>query len=71
MGYTGSRTTLGNWVREIGPPRPRGFEVRFEPPPGQQAQVDWAPVNVTFDQAPHQRRSIWLFSMVLPLEPLC
>jgi transposase len=65
MGYPGSRTALGDLVREVRPPRQRGFEVRFETPAGQQAQVDFAHFNVEFDDAPGQRRSIWLFSIVL------
>ena len=65
MGYQGGRTALGDLVREIRPSRARGFEVRFETPAGQQAQVDFAHFNVEFDDAPGQRRSIWLFSMVL------
>jgi len=65
MGYQGGRSSLGDLVREVRPPRQRGFEVRFETPAGQQAQVDFAHFNVEFDDAPGQRRSIWLFSMVL------
>jgi hypothetical protein len=34
MGYTGARTALGVLVREIRPPRQRGFEVHFETLPG-------------------------------------
>jgi hypothetical protein len=49
MGYPGSRTALGDLVREVRPPRQRGFEVRFETPAVQQAQVDFAHFNVEFD----------------------
>jgi transposase len=65
MGYAGGRTALGDLVREVRPPRQRGFEVRFETPAGHQAQVDFAHFSVEFDDAPGQRRSIWLFSIVL------
>lgn len=65
MGYAGGRTALGDLVREVRPPRQRGFEVRFETPAGHQAQVDFAHFNVEFDDVPGQRRSIWLFSIVL------
>ncbi|MEX3765258.1 IS21 family transposase, partial [Paraburkholderia phenoliruptrix] len=65
MGYVGGRTALGDLVREVRPPRQRGFEVRFETPAGHQAQVDFAHFNVEFDDVPGQRRSIWLFSIVL------
>lgn len=65
MGYKGGRTALGDLIREVRPPRRSGFEVRFETPAGQQAQVDFAHFNVEFDEVPGQRRSIWLFSIVL------
>ena len=65
MGYVGGRTALGDLVREVRPPKQRGFEVRFETPAGAQAQVDFAHFNVEFDDVPGQRRSIWLFSLVL------
>ncbi len=65
MGYTGSRTMLGDLLRSVRPPRQEGFEVRFETPAGHQAQVDFAYFNVEFDDAPGQRRSVWLFSLVL------
>jgi transposase len=65
MGYIRGRTALGDLVREVRPPRQRGFEVRFETLAGHQAQVDFAHFNVEFDDVPGQRRSIWLFSIVL------
>ncbi|MCG1018530.1 MULTISPECIES: IS21 family transposase [Burkholderiaceae] len=65
LGYKGGRSVLGEIVREVRPPRQNGFEVRFETPAGQQAQVDFAHFNVEFGDAPGQRRSIWLFSIVL------
>jgi len=64
-GYKGGRTAPGDLVREVRPPRQRGFEVRFETAAGHQAQVDFAHFNVEFDDVPGQRRSIWLFSIVL------
>ncbi|GAC1531978.1 MAG: IS21-like element ISMac3 family transposase [Ramlibacter sp.] len=65
MGYSGGRSALGDLVREVRPHRQRGFEVRFETAAGQQAQVDFAHFNVEFGDAPGQRRSIWLFTIVL------
>lgn len=65
MGYAGSRTALSDLVREVRPPRQRGFDARFETPAGHQAQVDFAHFSVEFDDAPGQRRSIWLFSIVI------
>jgi len=52
-------------VRDLRPPRTAGFEVRFETPPGQQAQVDFAHFEVEFADEPGVRRIVWLFSMVL------
>lgn len=41
------------------------FEVRFETPPGEQAQVDFAQFHVVFTEEPTTPRIVWLFSMVL------
>jgi transposase len=65
LGYVGGRTALGDWVREVRPRREPHFEVRFETPPGRQAQVDFAHFEVIFDDQPEQLRRVWLFSMVL------
>lgn len=65
MGYKGGRSALGELVREVRPPRERGFEVRFETPAGCQAQVDFAHFNVEFGDCPGRHRSIWLFTFVL------
>lgn len=44
MGYTGSIATLRRFVHSLKPERERlrKLTVRFETPPGQQAQADWA-----------------------------
>ena len=52
-------------VRELRPARSAGFEVRFETPPGEQAQVDFAQFQVEFADEPGVKRIVWLFSMVL------
>jgi transposase len=39
--------------------------VRFETPPGEQAQVDLARFEVEFTDEPGATRIVWLFSMVL------
>ena len=65
-GYTGGYSTVGDTVRAM---RPAGggspFAVRFETPPGQQAQVDFAQFRVRFTNAPDSVQIVWLFSMVL------
>nr|CAI47857.1 transposase [Achromobacter xylosoxidans A8] len=51
-------------LRTVRPPPAPIFEVRFETPPGEQAQVDFAEFKVCFgNQGPVRR--VWLFAMVL------
>jgi transposase len=64
-GFTGGYTAVKRAVQEVRPDRPRRFEIRFETPPGEQAQVDLARFEVIFTDAPGQTRIVWLFSMVL------
>jgi transposase len=42
LGYTGGYSILNDFLRDIRPTEPALFEVRFETPPGRQAQVDFA-----------------------------
>jgi transposase len=65
LGYSGGYTILTDLLREIRPAEVSAFEVRFETPPGRQAQVDFAHFRVVFTDAPGVERIIWLFSMVL------
>jgi hypothetical protein len=51
-GYAGGCSVLRDCVRDLRPPRSAGFEVRFETPPGQQAQVDFAHFEVEFADEP-------------------
>lgn len=64
-GYAGGYTAVTDYLRGIRPAVPAPFEVRFETPPGQQAQVDFARFVVTFADEPGVTRIVWLFSMVL------
>jgi transposase len=64
-GYAGGYTAVKRTVREIRPEPIRPFEVRFETPPGEQAQVDLARFEVEFTDQPGVTRIVWLFSMVL------
>lgn len=65
-GYAGGYSTVRDTVRAL---RPAGggspFVVRFDTPPGQQAQVDFAQFRVRFTSAPDSVQIVWLFSMVL------
>ncbi len=64
-GYTGGYTAVKRAVHGIRPDPVTPFEVRFETPPGEQAQVDLARFEVEFTDEPGVMRIIWLFSMVL------
>ena len=52
-------------MQGLRPRQPQAFEVRFETPPGEQAQVELARFEVTFTGEPGSKRIVWLFSMVL------
>jgi len=64
-GYAGGYTAVKRAVRGIRPDPVTPFEVRFETPPGEQAQVDLARFEVAFTDEPGITRIVWLFSMVL------
>ena len=65
LGYSGGYTILTDLLREIRPIEVPPFEVRFETPPGRQAQVDFAHFRTVFTDEPGVERIIWLFSLVL------
>ncbi len=64
-GYTGGYTAVTDFLRDVRPAASQGYEVRFETPPGEQAQVDFAQFHVVFTDEPMTPRIVWLFSMVL------
>lgn len=64
QGYKGGKTILNDYLRQIRPAPAPGFEVRFETPPGLQAQVDFAEFKVRFAGEVVDRK-VWLFAMVL------
>jgi transposase len=51
-GFGGGYTAVKRAVAEIRPERERRFEVRFETPPGEQAQVDFARFEAVFADEP-------------------
>jgi transposase len=65
LGYGGGYTRVKDLLREIRPATPAGYEVRFETPPGRQAQVDFSFFRVVFSDEPSVERIVWLFSLVL------
>lgn len=66
LGYAGAYTAVKRYLAAIRPENgPKPYEVRFETPPGVQAQVDFARFVVDFDDDPSRSRIVWLFSLVL------
>jgi len=65
-GYNGAYTAVKRFLAAIRPlNQPKPYEVRFETPPGCQAQVDFARFVTTFADEPGITRIVWLFSLVL------
>jgi transposase len=64
-GYRGGYTAVTDALRDLRPPAVPPFEVRFETPPGAQAQVDFGQFQVAFADEPGVTRIVWLFSLVL------
>ena len=66
LGYAGAYTAVKRFLAAIRPENgPKPYEVRFETPPGVQAQVDFARFVVEFTDDPGTSRVVWLFSLVL------
>lgn len=66
LGYVGAYTAVKRYLAAIRPENgPKPYEVRFETPPGVQAQVDFARFVVDFTDNPGNSRIVWLFSLVL------
>ena len=66
LGYQGAYTAVKRYLAAIRPENgPGPYEVRFETPPGVQAQVDFARFVVDFTDDPDTSRVVWLFSLVL------
>jgi transposase len=66
LGYGGGYTVVTDFLRDVRPAAAEhGYEVRFETPPGEQAQVDFARFHVVFTDEPTTPRIVWLFSLVL------
>lgn len=65
-GYAGAYSPVKRLVAAIRPHEgPKPYEVRFETPPGLQAQVDFARFVAAFEEEPGVNRIVWLFSLVL------
>ena len=59
LGYGGGQTAVKEFLREVRPRPVPGFEVRFETPPGRQAQVDFACFRTVFTDEPGIERVVW------------
>ena len=66
MGYSGSPVTVRRYLQTLKAPKiaRQRATVRFETPPGKQAQVDWAECG-TFTKPDGTRQTIYAFVMVL------
>ena len=64
LGYDGGYTAMTDFLRSVRPPATLPVEVRFETPPGRQAQADVALFQVVFTDEPAVTRIVWLFSLV-------
>lgn len=66
MGFQGSVDIVRRYLNEIEEPRRllSKATVRFETPPGEQAQVDWAEVGSFIDEA-GRKRKVYAFVMIL------
>jgi transposase len=64
-GYEGGYTAVTDTLRQIRPASSPRFEVRFQTPLGEQAQVDFAQLHLQFTDEPAVSRIVWLFSFVL------
>jgi hypothetical protein len=60
-GYRGACTAVTDQLRQLRPAPLAPFEVRFETPPGAQAQVDFAQFQVVFTKKPAVTGIVWLF----------
>jgi hypothetical protein len=60
----GGYGVLRDCVRDLRPPCTAGFEVRFETPPGEQVQFDFARFEVEFADDPGVKRIVWLLKKI-------
>lgn len=63
MGYAGGVTILKDFLRPLRPPKTASVVVRYEVPPGVEAQVDFG--VFAYEDAGGRRRSVLAFVMVL------
>src|SRR5512132_3816714 len=59
LGYDGGYTAITDFLRTVRPLATLPFEVRFETPPGRQAQGDFDQFQVVFTDEPAVTRIVW------------
>ncbi len=64
MGYAGGIDVVRRFLRSLDPRAPAKATLRFETPPGEQAQADWASCGHELDDT-GRRRAVYVFVMVL------
>src|SRR5438445_1539189 len=64
-GYGGGYTAVTDFLREVRPSPTPAFEVRFETPPGEQAQVDFAHFDVISTVEPSTMLLVWRHAVPL------
>jgi transposase len=62
LGNSFSYTSVKRYVRKLGPDTSRPVTIRIETPAGEQAQVDFGQVTLTFGEV---RKRLWAFIMTL------
>jgi transposase len=62
-GYTGGRTILKEYLRPLRPPKTPSVVVRYEVPPGEEAQVDFG--VFAYEDEGGRRRSVLAFVMIV------
>ena len=69
LGYTGSYSTVVQYVRPRRRQRQAEATVRFETAPGEQAQVDWGSLSYLGEDG--RRHSVWAFVMTMGWSRAC
>lgn len=62
-GYTGSRTTLKDYVKRFRPPRRPKAVMRYETRPGEQAQVDWGICSYVDPAGGERKLNVFVMTM--------
>ena len=65
FGYQGGYSILCAFLQTVRPQATKRFEKRFETPPGEQAQADFAVFKTVFGEDPQRIRILALFTIIL------